>query len=184
MLVEAAANDGWQGGELKRLHNILGPVFEYAVNEDGDILSGDGASSSSQSKDGKTRRRDRTLSPRDRSPRSGRDRDNVESKGKHHTGTHAHPRASVRDADLERHGVVGDSGSGVHHWRNDPRRSCGPALALLSRCVSAPTMTTYVIAHSLHHHHRRRAGRTQYLIGTTKLLTGDTFIEPLIEEMF
>lgn len=145
-LVEAAANDGWQGGELKRLHNILGPVFEYAVNEDGEILSGDGASASSQSKDGKTRRRDRTLSPRDRSPRSGRDRDSVESKGKHYTGTHAHPRASVRDADLKRHGVVGDSGSGVHHRRNDPRRSCGPALALLSGCVSAPTMTTYVIA--------------------------------------
>jgi hypothetical protein len=47
-------------------------------------------------------------------------------------------------------------------------------------------MTTYVgnCAHSHHHHHRRRAGRTQYLIGTTKLLTGDTFIEPLIEETF
>ena len=146
-LVEAAANDGWQGGELKRLHNILGPVFEYAVNEDGDILSGDGASSSSQSKDGKTRRRDRTLSPRDRSPRSGRDRDNVESKGKHHTGTHAHAHPRAVFAMLTwRHGVVGDSGFGVHHWRNDPRRSCGPALALLSGCVSAPTMTTYVIA--------------------------------------
>ncbi|ELR13548.1 Sec1 family protein [Acanthamoeba castellanii str. Neff] len=128
-LVEAAANDGWQGGELKRLHNVLGPVFEYAVNEDGDVLSGDGASSSSQSKDGKTRRRDRTLSPRDRSPRSGQD--NVE------------PKVALVF-------IIG----GMTH-----------AEAAALRWLSS-------------------RGRTQYLIGTTKLLTGDTFIEPLIEEIF
>jgi hypothetical protein len=27
-------------------------------------------------------------------------------------------------------------------------------------------------------------GRTQYLIGTTKLLTGDSFLAPLIEDLF
>ena len=78
-LVEAAANDGWQGGELKRLHNVLGPVFEYAVNDDGEIVAGDGASSSSKA--AKPRRRDRKdrISPRERDKE--RTRDEAEPRG-------------------------------------------------------------------------------------------------------
>jgi len=116
-LVEAAADDGWQNEELRRLRNVLGPVFEYTLNEAGELVNDD---------------------------------DDSQTKSKRR-GTRSRSRESHKSS------------------RNEPK----VALVFIIGGMTYSEAAALRLLSS--------QGRTEYLAGTTNLISGDSFLHPFLE---